>query len=274
MYSLRKRQQSLESTFAHLAGTYQLDVCRYRLISEDEERPKIMALASALADFQALFTQVYDALINGPKQRSTVGAKIAAETALSYGYSFAGSVGFVLTLSNRQFERREAELDSAIGLVFEMAKADSSDQIVHYAKELGPPPIRLMYKWAGDHTQWGLSADVQWARGEDVRASLRVQAPELVNLQRAIDETSDEVIEEITLSGQLIGADVNSHLFRMALEDGNEIKGRMVETIGAEYTVELPKWYVARIRKTTRIKYSTDREEVSYLLLSLTRLRA
>jgi hypothetical protein len=43
----------------------------------------------------------------------------------------------------------------------------------------------------------------------------------------------------------------------------------MAENIGDAYTVELPKQYIATIKKTAFINYATDEERLSYFIESL-----
>ena len=267
--SLQERQQTLETTFASLADELWLDVCSYRVLPERDGSVTLPSLTNTLGEFQALFTLVYDALKNGPKQRGRASSEATAATTFGFGYSFTGSVGFALTLPNERLLVDETDLDRAIRTVFEMAQAESSEQIAVFAHELGAAPIRTMYRWATDHVRSGLNVDIDWRREEQVRTGLAIQIPQLENLQHAIAATSDEVEETFTVTGLLVGAHVHSHSFELELEDGNQIRGKMAEGIGSEHTVELPGRYTAQIRKTTQINYATEEDIVSYHLLSL-----
>ncbi len=115
----------------------------------------------------------------------------------------------------------------------------------------------------------GLSSQIEWKRKEEVRAKLIAQFPELEELKRAIEATSDEMREELMLRGLLVGLDVMSRTFHMTFEEGADIRGKMSESIGLEHTVELPVMYTARIIKTKKIYYSTDKETVYYFLEAL-----
>jgi hypothetical protein len=267
--SLQERHQALESAFSSLADEQWFDICSYKVLPEKDGRVTLPSLTSSLGDFQALFTLVYDTIKNGPKQRGRASPEATAATTFAFGYSFTGSVGFVLTLPNERLLVDETDLDRAMHTVFEMARAESSDQIAVFAKELGAAPIRTMYKWATDHVRSGLSVDIDWRREEQVKSKLFIQVPELENLQHAIAATSDEVEETLTVTGLLVGAHVHTHSFHMELEDGSEIRGKMAEGIGSEYTVELPRRYTAHILKTTQINYATEEDIVTYYLLSL-----
>lgn len=263
--SFEQRQEQLEAAFAEATNQRYLDVVSYRLFNDTAGPPSISALANALTRFQTLFTVVYDAL-DGAKKTSRVTADALAATTLTYGYTFAGSVGFVMTLPNDRLLIDETDLDKAMDTVFELAKANSSDQVAEFAKRLGPAPIREMYKWAETLVDSGLGAEIDWRRESDVKGYLMVQLSELRNLQDAIIETSDDVVKTRRLPGMLVGIDVVRHTFRMTFGKLAEIRGRMSESIGK---VEVPQRYAAEITTTTRINYATEKEETSHYLVSL-----
>lgn len=265
LQSFEQRQEQLKAAFAEATNQSHLDVVSYRLFNDIAGPPTITALANALMRFQTLYTVVYDAL-DGPKKTSRVTANALTATTFTYGYTFAGSVGFVMTLPNDRLLIDGTDLDKAMETLFELAKANSSDQIAEFAKRLGPAPIREMYKWADALVDNGLGADIDWRRENDVRAHLLVQRPELQNLQDAIIETSDDVVKTRRITGMLIGIDVVRHTFRMIFGKSAEIRGRMSESIGK---VEVPQRYTAEIRTTTRINYATENEETSHYLVSL-----
>lgn len=272
--SLQKRQGDLEARFAEAAAAESRDVCSYRLFPDQKEeaQPTLRAFTKTLLDFQTLFTQVYDAIKSGqPKERTRVTAEVAAETAFGFGYSFTGSLGAVLTLPNERFlfPEVESDIDQAINTVFDLVKAEKPQDIAAYAKQLGAAPIRTLYNWVSDQVISGLSSSIEWKREQQVRSHLLVQFPELAELKRAIEASSDEETEELTLTGLLVGLDVSSRTFHMSFEEGEDIRGKMAQSIGLEHTVELPRAYTAKIIKTRKIYYSTDTENVYYFLESL-----
>ena len=266
--TLRRRRQALEDAFSEAAARVEVDVCSYRLIP-NENRLSIAALSRALDRFQTLFSLVYDAIKTGPKRRIRLSTEVTNNTSFGYAYSFSGSVGFTMTLPNEQLLLGETHLDEAMRIVFLMAQAKSSHEIAEFANKLGPPPVRAMYRWANDHIAGDIEASIEWRRKEEIRSSLFVQKPQLEQLRKVIEETSDETEEELDVTGNLVGADVNRKTFHIETEGGGEIRGTFADAISEEHTVTLPKPYGARIRKTTTIVYSTEEERTSYLLLSL-----
>lgn len=269
MRSLQKRYKKLEADFVAAADELGVDVCSYRLFP-DETTPTLTGIVSALGDFQSLFSVVYDARRHGPKKRIRLGDDVVRESSFGFAYTYSGSLGVTLTLPNERLLLQEIDtaIDEAMKAIFAMARLGEPSEILTFARSLGPATVRALYKWADDHVKAGLGADIRWRRGEQVRASLLIQRPELERLKQTIDITSDTEEVEIDLTGELVGADIKSHTFHMTSGD-TEYRGRFTDAIGPEHAVTLPKTYRAKVRKTTKIYYSTDKEDVSYFLLSL-----
>lgn len=265
--SLEKRHHALEEAFKAAASREGTSVLTYRLIPDSD--PKLMGLTTALGDFQNVFSVVYDAQRNGPKQTAKVGAESANASAFGFAYTFPGSVGFVLTLGDRRLFDEGSEFDRTIQIIFELAKADSPEMVLSFAKLLGPAPVRVVYQWAIDHVRFGMSAEIDWERGESVRQNLLIQYRELRKLSEVIGRTSDDTTDTLTIVGELAAADTTRKTFKLNPDMGGEISGKFSEAISAEHTVELPRRYRVTLVKTRRVKFSTDEEEVSYFLTGL-----
>ncbi len=268
--SLQKRYRSLETLFASMTDKQHLDVCSYRLIPEHGEEYSLWALTSTLGDFQDALTLVYDSIKTGQrKERASWGADIAQETALNFGYSFSGSLGFVFTVPNERMLLVESTLDMAFRQLFEMVKASSSEDLAQHAKNLGVAPVRKLYRWATDHVEAGLSVDIKWRRNDEVRASLVVQQPEFARLREVISQTSEETEERVTVRGTLLGADLITRAFRFDPETGEDIRGRLADTLKIKEELRLGHVYTVSFVKRTKKHYSTDVEDVTWLLTDL-----
>jgi len=268
--SLYDRSEELERQFSLLAAEQYLDVCNYRLISEPGAKFSVSSLSKTLGDFQNLFTLLYDSIKNGPKHKAQSSAETAQESSFEFGYTYAGSLGFVFMMPNERLLIGESNLDLAMTTMFEIAKSKDSESISAFARKLGPAPIRLIYKWANDSLLSGFNVDIRWKRGEQERASSLMQISEFENLTKAIALTSDEEEEHITLFGKLVGGDIVTRTFHMQFESGDDIKGGMEESYKPETDhLNLGELYTARIMKRTKIHYSTEQEDISYSLISL-----
>ncbi len=271
--SLTAQQRNLEADFAVEVDRLGMDVCSYRVF-KDEGVPPLLPLAQGLVDFQSLVTVVYDARKTSvPKERAKVSPDIRAETAFELGYTFPGSLGIVLTIPNKRRLILDSHLDEAIGQVFSLAKARSTSDIREFAKRLGLASIRAMYKWASGHARAGLGVGIEWRRESTVLASLLAQQPELENLYRMIEETSDESETKISVEGGLEAVNIKTRRFVLRDSTDSRISGSYKDAIGVSHRAELPgRRYRATLTKVERIRYSTDEEEVEYHLERLEEL--
>ena len=137
------------------------------------------------------------------------------------------------------------------------------------ADQLGPAPIRALYRWADAHTKAHFSAEIEWMGVHEKHPQILIQQPEFQRLKVAISATSGEHSQVIALRGSLTAANATKRTFQFRTERGEVIRGKSGDVISSVRTVELPKRYKAVVRKTTKIQYSTDREEVLYALISL-----
>lgn len=264
--SLQKRVEMLEKDFAVLADRRSKDVCSYRMFNAGDHY-KLSGFARALADFQTTFSLTYDALKNGPKQRASIAPEVEAATSFDFGYAYAGSVGVVLTLENERLLLGETLLDEAMAVVFSMAKATNASDVAVFAKRLGAPPVRALYKWASDHVAADMGAEIEWRKERSVQATLLLQQPELERLREAIASTSDERVEYHTFTGTLKGIDIITKRFRLERPDGDVIAGSTGDVVGEGHSVPVPSTQTVRLELTTRIHYSIDKEDRDWRLL-------
>ncbi|HWR72899.1 MAG TPA: hypothetical protein VN604_06995 [Nitrospirota bacterium] len=266
--SLIRRASALEDSFLHRAHQEHMDVCTYRMIADDNGNYPILSLGSALSDLQRWFSTVYDSLKNGPKQRARLAPEVLKFTTLNFAFTFTGSVGVAMTIPSERM-LFDNDLQRAMHKTVEMLKAESSDQIHYFAQELGAASVRSLYNWVSDHIKTGVGAEIRWLRDLEILTDITIDHLHLSNLGKAIEETSDTKEEILELTGDLVGADIQRHTFHMAFEEANEIRGTMSENIGIEYTVELPKRYIANISKSSYVNYATEEEYIRYHLLNL-----
>ena len=268
--SLEKVKGQLEAQFADVANSAGMDICTYRVLSE-EGTYHIGSVANALVSFQQAVSVVYDALKNGPKQRMRVAPDATVESTFDFGYTFAGSVGFALTVPNERFlaDIIESTLDAAIDTLFSLAKSDKAADIGEQARALGHGPVRAVRQWADRHARAGLGAEIRWQRGRDLRNRLLIQGRELEHLRNTIDEKSGETTTTLEVIGELFAANVQAKSFGMCLENDEHIRGSFSDAISDAHTAELPRRYRAKLTKTVQVNYAIDEEEVTYHLTEL-----
>jgi hypothetical protein len=88
----------------------------------------------------------------------------------------------------------ENQLQLAMAKTAEMLTAEGSDQVHHFAAQLGAASIRTLYDWVNDHVNANLGAEIQWIANNSPIAGITTGLEHLRNLKLAIEETSD--IEE------------------------------------------------------------------------------
>ena len=269
--SLEQRRQALEQTFEETAHGLGVDVCSYRIFAEDAQ-PSAVSVARALETFQAWVSLVYGAIKQKAPRRSwNLPADLVQATCFSFGYAFPGSVGFALTLPNERLLMGESTLDESIQLTFQMARSQTPAEIAEYAERVGPVPVRAMYRWTKALVSSGIGADIQWRRESlSSNRGLLIQVPELEHLKTTIEATSDAKRETVTLSGMLVGFHSERGTFDLHLEGRARIFGRLSENLNLAEPARVPYRYSAKMTKITQTNYSTDTDEVTWMLDALT----
>lgn len=269
LFSLEKRQRRLEEELRTVADQQQIDVLDYRLMPADEGRIPLRAVTSALNDFQAAISTIYDALKNGIKQRGRLSAEIIQKSSFDFGYTFAGSLGVVLTIPNDREMFEDTDLDRAVETFFAGTKLQSTEDIRRFSQQIGIPSVRKLHAWARAHADYGVSADIRWRRKEIVRAETTVDATVLLRLSETIEQTSDAVETAEIIDGILMGLDVDYRSFHLSVADAEDITGYWDENFAYDPEMKLRARYRARLRKKVTTHYAYDKADVSWVLVGL-----
>jgi hypothetical protein len=264
--TIEKRRENLEEQFSVVANEMGLDVCSYRIELADDARATIAGMTAVLGGFQKIFTNVYDALVHGPKQTSKASATTTHATAFGFSYTFPGSVGVMMTLPNDRLLLGETQLDQAMEKTFELMKMREPTEIQAITEVLGLPAVRQAHQWAAENAKAGFGADITWQRDDAVKQEIRVQPQELAQLARAISAASAK--EQVTIIGDLLDVDVPEKTFRMSA-DGKIIGGTFDTAISFAHPVVLPKTYRATMNVVQKIVVEDGQEQITYFLLRL-----
>lgn len=266
--SFEKRRRVLEEDFFTAAGLVGTDVCSYRFFS-GAGRAAVSPLCSVLIDFQALYSLVYDAIKTGPKRRSRkLPQDVIDETSFSFGYTFSGSVGIVLTFDNPKVELFGTALDESMQAVASLASAKSSGDVLECGRMLGVPAVRAAHKWASSHAASSLGAEIGWRKGRDVLINLFLEAQDFSELVGTINNTTETIEEDIEVAGRLVGADVQRRTFHLVLPSGEELRGNFGSLISPTQTFEVGRTYNTTLKRRVKVYYATEEEEgATYQLL-------
>lgn len=155
----RKSEAQLRS-FSELQ---RVDICNYRLLSEKERGWTLAAISRSLSDYQSLFSQIHDAIKNGPKNVARFGQEVMQESAMELAYTYSGSLGFVLlAYSDRDFF--EGRLDKAIDTLLEITSIKSAKDVRQIADTFGNAVVKRLYDWSKSNVEGRFSADLVWQR--------------------------------------------------------------------------------------------------------------
>lgn len=245
-----------------------VELCNYRLVAEPGRKFALPHISKSLLEYQYTFSQIYDALKNGAKQRTRIGNEAWNESLLEFGYSYSGSLGVVLLApSERDFF--EGTYDQAIDALFEVLDIDSQDTVKDIAKSLGEAVIKRVHDWSKANVDGGFDVDVRWSRSDGKQRGQLVSVSHMEKIVEIISATSDDKVEDVDISGTLVGIDVLAGNFHFAVPDGDEYRGGLDDDFSRSQVVSVPGRYVARMTKTTKVVYSTNKEETRFKLKSL-----
>ena len=260
--------------FAELSDKEMIDVCRYRFVPEQSDRYPLLSLTKILSEFQELVTTVFDAVKTGkPKSRGRSSADIVQQSSFDFGYAAAGSLRIALMVPNERLLLVKSELDRSIDLVFQAMQADDVKDITKLVPIIGVAAVKKLYQLADDHAKYALSADIEWQRKGEVRKRVTVQPPQFEKLRAEINKKSEKKIEAVTVTGRLVGIDVELGTFHMTFPEGEDISGKLAPDYSDGKPAQVPGNCRAKMTKETVIHYSTQEDVETYFLVGLTPLK-
>jgi len=260
--ALEKLKRRLEAEYLGVAAQLELEVYRYRILS-DSERPTLAGIAEAWASFQEFFGSVYAALTKSAKAKRKKPSQ-PERLELGYGYSFASSVGVVITVPREIGIYAVTPIEEASSVVFDLIEGK---QVARHAESLGPAPIRALHHWIGIHIGQHYGLGLEWRSQDVIKRSVEVQYPLLVNLQGTIVNTTTRTSLEI--QGELFAVDTDIKEFKMHGDDGRDYVGEFGEAITAEHAASVPARYKVRIIQTTKLIILGGEPETSLFLEGL-----
>lgn len=270
LQSLENRRDDLKEELAEVTKKEFIEICDYRLIPDMRGSYALSAVTKTLQEFQEIFSIVYDALTSRPKQRVAIDAEIISKTSFDFGFAYAGSLGIALTIPNERLIALDSDLDVAIQAVFSLTQLKTPETVKEAEALYGPPAIRKLYSWARAHRDYGMSANIQWVRGKEVRSSILAQSQQFAHICQMIETTSEDKIESVTVTGILNAWNVVTRKFMLDVPDAEPVSGYFSKTFDAT----IPRTvggnrYEAILAKHTKIVYTSEKDTVSWELNGL-----
>jgi hypothetical protein len=261
--ALEKLKRRLEVEYLDLAAEMELEVYRYRILN-DSERVTFAAVSESWSKFQIFFDSVYASLTQSAKRKGKKPVQ-PERMDLGYGYSFASSIGVVVTVPREIGFYAKLPIEEASDTVFDLIEAKNVTQI---ASQLGPQPIRSLHEWIQVHVRNRSGIGLEWRSNRTVKRSAEIQYPLLVKLQERIADTTTTIGLDVT--GELFSVDTETKEFKIRGDNNTEYHGTFTEAITLEHAASIPARYKARITETTKIIVLGEEPETSLFLERLT----
>jgi len=269
LVSLETRRDMLREELSEVSKDEFVEVCDYRFIPSDADSYAVSGITTALHDFQDMISIVFDAITTKPKQRARLDADVVAKTTLSFGFAYAGSLGVVMTVPNERLFAVESHLDTAVSAVFTAMQSTSAEDIRNVATKYGAATLRKLYSWSKASSDHGLSAEIKWVRGDEVRSQVLVQPAGMVEICRLIEARSEDTVEGFPVNGALVSWNTVQRRFILDVPDADPISGTIAKTFDVSVQRTVPDRYRADLLKHTQIRYSEEEPRVTWELTGL-----
>jgi hypothetical protein len=258
--SLEKLKRRLEAEFEATAQSLEMEVYRYRLLTDDK-RATLSGVAEAWAKFQVFFGSVYSALMRSPKAKGKKPPQSQNHLELGYGYSFAGSIGVVVTVPREIGIYAVTPIEEASATVFDLIEAKNVGDI---AARLGPAPIQALHEWIDVHVENHYGLGLEWRSGQATKRIVEAQYQSLIQLRGKIADTTTTV--GIDVKGLLFAVNDKTKSFKLSGDNGQEYEGQFGAAITTEHAASVPARYTARIIETTQIIVLGEEPRTTFFL--------
>lgn len=266
--SLRRDAAKLELLWEEEALKAQQEVCRYRIVPQFVEAYGIRNVGQSLIGFQDLFSQIYDAIVEGKKARKRLSDEIVDTTALNFGFAYPGSLGVAMTVpSDRDlFNNR---YDEIIADVLEVMKLHNEREVREIADRYGVAVVKRLYDWSKVNSNAGYGIGLAWKTSTGQSSARTVDSSDFARNVDLISRVSEATRRTLTTFGTLLGIDRAVRSFRFVTEDDKVFSGRLSDAfpVHVQWSINTP--YGAELEEETTTRFATDETTVSYRLLNL-----
>jgi hypothetical protein len=259
--------QSQDQLFEYSRRSH-VEVCNYRLVPEESDSYALPYVSASMLEYQNLFSQIYDAKRNGAKSRAVIGKDAWQESILEFGYSYAGSLGVVL-LRPGERDMISGTFDDSIDALYQVVDIKDQHDVRDVAQNLGNAVVKRLHDWSAANIEGGFAADVRWTRSDGRQLGEIIERKRMEKIVDIIGATSDEKVEEVNVTGVLIGGDLGSGSFHFVVPNAGDYRGHLAPEFDPNTEMLLGKRYRARIREKSTITYSTEKVERARFLISL-----
>ncbi len=269
---LRRIALAAQEELERYASLKQIDICHYRLVPEEAGNYQVGNVSSCLLTYQKLFSQLHDAIKNGPKENAKIGKESEAESALNFAYTYSGSLGVALLVnSDRGFF--EGVLDKPIDAIYEIMSIEAPDAVNGIAKNFGRAVVKRVFDWSKANIEGGFSSDIKWKRSDGRLLGQMVEKSKLQKISDYIEASADAKTKILEVKAMLVGGDLQTKSFHLTVPEGDSYKGIMSDdaTLASQ---PLGNFYNAKIEVSETYYYATEQTKTVHKLISLTKIDA
>lgn len=256
--SMRRMAERAHEELVRLAEANQIEVCEYRMVPIESGEYGLAHVSRVLLEYQNLFSQIYDALKNGPKSKAVVGADSERESMLDFAYSYSGSLGVVLLAkSDREFF--SGSLDKPIDALYQILEIEDIDNVKDISHSLGRAVVKRVHDWSEANVDGGFSVDIKWKRSDGRLLGQMIDSGRLKKIVELIGSTSDTKTVPIKIRAMLIGGNIGSKTFQLTVPDGDSYSGQIPADAVLPEAMTLGRIYDADIEVSETYYYATER---------------
>lgn len=266
--SRMKLARQFEGQLREVARNAHVELCNYRIIPEATDRYYVPHVTKSLSEYQNVFTQIHDAIVNGPKTRATFGREAASESIMEIGYTYSGSLGIVLMAPSKR-DLLAGKLDTSIDALFQVLDIQDQDNVRDIAKSLGEAVVKRVHDWSKSNVEGGFAVDVRWNRVDGKQQGQVVPRGAMERIVEIIEATSDEKSKIVTVDGMLVGVNLKAGNFHFVIPEGDDYRGQLDDAFDRNGVVTVGKRYKATIRNVSKVTYATGHEEHRHQLIKL-----
>lgn len=270
--SAHKMMERAEAELQSIAKIEQVDLFKYRIVNAAAESYLLQPVTASLGLFQDVFSYIYDALISGPKQRARLSRGVSDETAMQFGYSFAGSLGVVL-IAPSSMSLFGGKFEPSVQALFDLFEVSDDDEVKDAAKILGRAAIQKIYQWSEVNFRAGYDLDLSWVASSDRFRGRYIDANQFAHIADIIGRTSEIETRPINIRGVLVGINTVLRSFHFVEPEGESFKGILADEFPANIEWIVNQRYIADIEEEVVIRYATGDETRRYRLLRLQSLK-
>lgn len=179
---------------------------------------------------------------------------------------FASSFGIRFQTKGSDFfasDDTAGALETLIRMIDALNRPGSLPEELHRLNILARSRFKHLVQVMVD-SQVAVKAD--WGSPNGSQANVGASFANLRLALQKLETTDDATQQTVKRQARLVGVDIQSDFFALALENGEIIKGKLSKTISNKH-FEVPSFVAATIQESSVIDPITDREKWSYVLL-------